>query len=450
MKKLLLSTVAISLMFGAPNADLKQKIKSLESELNQLKSQVSDMNDDIDDLNDRVDENELQSALNKIKWSAEFETTVANFYGRRTNPQTQTTQNFTNTNKWFMKLMLNMEAKINDKTRFTGRLMMSKAWSQSVPSAYAGMDMYQGRVNGTSALYVERAYVDYKFTPNFIMTIGRQPSSDGPGMSLKYDTPRKSTYPALLFNGAADGIVFTYKAPLTVRVAYGKGYEWQDPQYEWTAPNGGIKDTNVYGAFIEGKLPVGSRGFWQLSYVKTTDLFSNTNGSQANQNVNLGNYTHYGFYAESYNIVPKLDAFISTAISKPSPNGSTAMVDLNGDGVAETPVKLNQKTGYAYHIGARYTLPKNVKVGYEFNHGSKYWFSFTGNIYDPMNKMAIRGYVHDIYAIYHLDMFQYIRANFMYARNKYNFNGWYFAPNGEPQSIDDIYKMIALTYDLRF
>ena len=174
MKKLALSLVALM----ALNAG------SLEEKVKELEKKIEAINADIEELYNRADENEFQASLNKIKWGAEFETTIANFHGYDDNG---TVNSFSNNGKVFMKLRLNMHSKINEKTKFTGRLSMYKYWGEAGLSPYL-QDSNEGRIDGGSTLYVERAYVDYKITPNFIATIGRQPSSDGPGKSLINDT----------------------------------------------------------------------------------------------------------------------------------------------------------------------------------------------------------------------------------------------------------------------
>jgi len=414
------------------------------SEVAKLKEQIKDLQSQIDELYERVDENELAASLNKIKWGGELEVNVGNYYGKRNGDK------YGNLNKWDLRLKLNMEAKINEKTKFTGRLMMTKAFADSTPVAQAYLDSEEGRVDTDAKLYVERAYVDYKFTPNFIMTIGRQPSSDGPGMSLKYDTPRKSTYPALLFNGSADGIVFTYKSKIaTFRAAYGKGYQYDSINYHYLTDNNGLKDTDVFGFFAERKIVPEKIGdnLVIFSAVKSIHI-SPFNGES------LGSYDHLGLYFENNKAFKSnFNYFISLAYANPHSNGKTSLlaIDANDDGQPDMaiPVQLNKKDGYAYHIGMRYDF-KKIKLGYEFNHGSKYWFAYTANYQDPQNKLAVRGNVHDVYAIYRFDMFQYIRCGFTYADLNYNFEGLPFAPNGEPQKVNDNYKTVYLNYDVRF
>lgn len=113
----------------AMNKKLLNKINKLEKELQAFKK---DYNEQIDDLNDRVDENEFQSALNRIKWGGEFETTAGNYWGRLgsiTGYKKGST--FNNHNKWDLKLRLTMRADINDRTKFTGRLSMYKGGHQT-------------------------------------------------------------------------------------------------------------------------------------------------------------------------------------------------------------------------------------------------------------------------------------------------------------------------------
>ena len=292
-----------------------------------------------------------------------------------------------------------------------------------------------------------------------MITIGRQATTDGPGMNLKYDTQRKATYPALLFNGAADGVVLTYKIKntsvpkLKFRFAYGKGYQWQDPGYGWVAENPGIKDTDVYALFAEGSIDSENMGrnLWIITGVKTINLITNPYDTNATTNQNLGDYEHFGIYFENLKAFDtKLNYFLSYAYCKPHGNGKVGITDLNNDGVPETPVKLLKKSGYAYHLGFRYDASRHWKYGYEYNYGSKYWFSFSTNLLDPTNKLAIRGHVHDFYLMYKMDIFQYLRAGLTYGRCDYNFMGMYYAVNGEPDRIDMKVKYLYVTYDVRF
>ena len=149
---------------------LLKKVDQLEKDLKKFKGTYEE---DMDDLNERVDDNEFQASLNRIKWGGEFETTVGNYWGRQgsmTTPQgVMPGQKFNNHNKWDLKLRLNMESRINDRTKFTGRLSMYKGWASQKSLDMVG-DSATGRINGGSTIFVERAYIDYKITNNFTYT----------------------------------------------------------------------------------------------------------------------------------------------------------------------------------------------------------------------------------------------------------------------------------------
>ena len=113
-------------------------------------------------------------------------------------------------------------------------------------------------------------------------------------------------------------------------------------------------------------------------------------------------------------------------------------------------VKLLNKSGYAYHIGLRYDIKNNFKIGYEFNHGSRYWFSFSSNVADPLNKLAARGNVNDFYLIYNLDMNQYFRLGYTRADIDYAGSGMYYWMNGEPNKVDEYYDVYILLMMLDF
>ena len=432
------------------DADVEKLIKKVESLEKEIKQFRHDYDEEVEDLNARVDDNEFQASLNRIKWGGEFETTVGNYWGRVGSNPMSSGEKFNNHNKWDLKLRLNMESYINDRTKFTGRLSMYKGWASQRSWDSAIGDSATGRINGGSSIFVERAYIDFKILDNLIATIGRQPSNDGPGMNLKNNTPRKSTYPSILFNGNADGVVLTYKLPKivpngAVRVAYGKGFQWSDSTYGYTANQNELKDLNVYGAIAEGSLPFSKMGnnLIVLSATLGKDFVADPTGSDTENNENLGDFRHYGIYFENNKFFGTgLNYFISLAMSDPDGNGKSYNTPYG-------PMTLLNKKGYAYHIGARYDIG-SFKVGAEYNHGSKYWFSYTSGSYDPLNKIATRGSVSDFYLMYQIDMNQFLRAGYTDVEYKYTGSGWHIAVNGEPAPTDDYIKLLYLNYNVKY
>ncbi len=435
------------------NQKLLKKIEALQAQLNALKEENQEQ---FDDLNDRVDQNEFEATTNRIKWGGSIEMSDSNFKGTTGSIKNiMAGRDYDNKNKLTSKLKLTMDANINKKTKFHGRLSMYKNWADSTASTMI-QDPNEGKISnsGTSGLFVERAYIDYKINKTFTVTIGRQPSSDGPGLSLLNNTPRQATYPALLFDGNADGIVLTAKMgnnPIfkhtKFRIAYGKGFQKDDNQYGFLANENSVKDLNVYGLFYEGKLDIKDMGpnLFVLSFVKATDFVGNAVNVNPPNNKNLGDINLAGLYFENNHAFgTNLNYFFSLGMSDAKPNGKTVNYGIMTN---NQNVSLIDGKGYAYQIGLRYDASKKFKVGYEFNHGSQKWFSFTQGSEDPMNKLATRGNVYDVYGIYQMDMNQFVRAGYTKIDYDYTGSGWHI---GTPIPTDDEAKRLYMTYNVKF
>ena len=460
INKIGLSIVLIASLALTANAkvysqnDMDKVLKRLDTLEKTIKEQQEQNLDEIDALNERADENEFQATMNRIKWGGEFELTDNFIKGKNGSmPDMNILGNeYSDKNKWTTKLRLTMESKINDKTKFTGRLSMYKNWSDSSISYLA--DPAEGKKPvGTSGIYVERAYVDYSPIKMLTLTLGRQPSSDGPGMTLIENTQRKSTYLALLFDGAADGLVATVKlAPTSkmnpiIRGAYGKGFQNQANYSPYLASASSIDDLNVYGAFYEMSIPIESMGnnLLVLSYVHATDFIGHPQNFDEPNNQNLGDIDLAGVYFENNNAFGiNINYFISMGWNIPKDNGKTVNF---GELTGNQDVTLLKENGSAYQIGIRYDFDIGIKLGYEFNHGSKYWYSFTNGSSDLLNKLATRGSVNDIYGIYQLDLNQFIRLGYTMIDYDYTGSGWHI---GEPMKTDDYINRGYIVYNLRF
>ena len=450
IKKLGLSVVLLTSVAFTANAKTYSQ-EDMDKVLERLDKLESSTSESIDELYDRVDENEFEATMNRIKWGAELEVTDNFLEGQATDnvggKQTGTAYksfDYSINNLWTTKLRLSMDADVNEKTKFTGRLSMYKNWSDSIFNTTA--DPAQGRKPvGDSGIYVERAYVDYSPIKSLTFTLGRQPSSDGPGMTLIENTKRKSTYPALLFDGAADGAVVTYKLasgssmnPI-LRAAYGKGFQ-NDMNYSpYAAKENELKDLDVYGAFFEMNLPFSSMGenLVVLSYVSGKNFVGSPLDSNSSHNRNLGDIDLAGVYFENNKAFgTSFNYFASAGLSMPTSNGESY-----------AGMKLINSKGYAFHIGARYDFDFGVKLGYEYNQGSEYWFSFTQGSSDLLNKLATRGSVNDLYALYQIDMNQFVKLGYTMIDYDYTGSGWHI---GAPQKTDDYVNRAYMTYNLRF
>lgn len=472
---------------------LSERLDKVEKELSQMKGETTylkeetanikrDTNEQLDELNDRADDNEFQAALNKVKFGFDMDTSVHFLDGEMGGEDVDAKE------KWTSVFHLNMNANINDRTKFTGRVGVSRNWSDY--TVRTTNDYEQGRsANGGTALYLERAYIDYKILDNFIITIGRQPGSDGPGSNLKNNSVRQATYPSLIFNANGDGVVLTYKPDIpgltdeAVRLIYAKMYQWDnDASFVGTEE---IEDARIYGAMFETKLPLGSMGdnLMILWGARTNDLTINPT-SLDNLSMNVGDLTYANLYFENNHAFgSNLSYFVSGAYMKGSGavdnyekiQGKLTEMKLNdvaaqymaagmdstsaiqaaqskinetARATADGGASLNEEDAWALNVGARYDFTDTWKLGYSYFHGSKYWYGLqASNASDPLRITQTRGDAHDIYVIYQIDLNQFFRLS--YTHIDYDYTNWGSPVGGAVKSDDDV-SDIMLTYNVRF
>ncbi|MEA2100233.1 MAG: DUF3373 family protein, partial [Campylobacterota bacterium] len=302
-----------------------------------------------------------------------------------------------------------------------------------------------------------------------ILTLGRQPSSDGPSHQFKDNSVRKSTYSALSFDGAADGVVATINLQkvskvdgMALRIGYGKGYQDQSAGSYVGNPTG-IKDSNVLGLFFDTGLGLDGSLF-QVSAVSATDIVSGVPGD----NKNIGDMMLYTAMFEFTDVADSgLDVFAHYAVSQAKPNGEASNYNGMNVGLLQTnmlggtTVSTDQIDGSAYWVGARYTIPvndmKNPRIGFEYNHGDENWFSFTQGSNDLTNKLATRGSAMEVYYIQPINRYAHIRLGAQMIDYNYTGSGYQIgtpmkvanigvmAPN-ELDTLDNYYLLFNVAY----
>lgn len=467
---LILSACLLSSSLFAKNTD--DEITKLQKQLAQIQAELAEIRKEreaqakqneavkaeLADLNDRADETEFQAALSKVKFGLEFSTAVSN-----TNYKVSG-QDYSANNKWMNELHLNMNADINDKTKFYGRLSMAKNWSQMGWSG-SPLDLDAGRNTRSSGpvLYVDRAYLDYYITPEWIATIGRQPGTDGPGSNLRNNALRQSTYPALAINALGDAAVITYKPEslqdhkVAIRAAYGKTYQWDEESgkvRDWMSDQKDA-DANLYYAAVEGELPIEGMGDNLIIFnvAHMTDFALPIPGSMLlgddDEVVNLGNLTLANIHFENYKAFgTNFNWFASLGYSNGSNNEINPLLSIALQSKGYGNGKFNEKDGYAVHVGGRYDFTKALKVGYEFFWGSRYWYTMSRpSINDPLNIRMTRGTAHDFYVIYQLDRYQFLRLSYTNIQNIWGNRGLPFSGAKKDKARAD---NIMLMYNVKF
>ncbi len=439
---------------------------------------------DIDEIYNTLDELETKKIQNKINFGAELRTRV-DFFNSENYTYVDMTRFMENLNSgtsyfasgsdaavhepghkdyanWFNRYRLVLDAKVTDSIDFRGRLSGGSYWGDS-DSGDAFFNRSQVFLGGhSSGLGLDRFYIDW--IPQGLpfplaLTVGRQPASEGPPFEFRENTVRQSTYPALLFNGIADGLVATLGLERYVklkksglRFAYGKAYHSDSDSLLTPFPfldDNEAGDSDMYAGFFESEIPGLQDSLMVFSYARIYGLPIIFSGplepTYGFFNENLGDMELWGVHFQAADVLDSgLDLFFSYAGNKSSPEAPSS-IGLLSWGNTES------QSGQALYAGFRYTVPftplNNPKLGFEYNHGSKNWYSMTVGCPDMFNKLATRGSVYDLYYIQPVNKHLFFRLGYMRAEYDYTGSGSYL---GEPGETDALLENMYLFMDIQF
>jgi hypothetical protein len=382
------------------------------------------------------------------------------------------------------RLRLKLDAPITENVSVTARLSMYKVFGDST-----GVQVFNGQpstlnIDGTTAgvpngdmIRVERAYFTWNKIggSKFFLSIGRRPSTDGPPMNYRDDELRGGTPSGALINYQFDGLTFGYHLGqhTVFRFCYGLGYESGFGNGDLLKrPEDRLKDVHFAGGNLD--LWTSEKTLLQLTFARAFNVTDGFNGLLVLPNnpltgdsvgapvimrftpsANLGNINLAGI-----NLTRKFrqwDVYGSLNFVALRPNGITTPFGGLGSDPFETPQSHN---GYMFYAGARYSFKNEdrTKAGFEFNHGSKYWFNFAqaeDDIIAP--KTNTRGNVFETYLTHRINSRFIVKADYIYYNYNYSGSGWHV---GAPKLLDSspilgfpTYKkaqMLTLSTTVRF
>lgn len=436
---------------------------------------------DIDNIYDTLDVVETKALKDRINWGAELRTRVDNYklsdlgpndvqikYVNGVPTASPMSGDEDDDNNWTNRFRLNMDAQINPTLSFHGRMTVYKNWGDSDYTAISLYnDMNRAHRPETSGVKLDRAYIDW--IPDFVVpiavTVGRHPSSEGPPLEYKENRPRQSTYPGLLFDAENDGLVVTLGLERYTglknsgwRLAYGKGYHTDDDDSSSFSffDDEYAEDTDMYATFLESEIPGLQNSLVVLSYAHMTDLPSSFLGQDSP--VNVGDMDLYGIHMQASSfLASRFDIFASWAANRSDTNGEavdysavfgypagTVNMGLLSDGTED-------RSGSSIFAGVRYTIPftplHDPKIGFEYNHGSKYWMSMTMASTEMFNKLATRGDAYELYYIQPVNENLFFRAGYTVIEYDYTGSGSHL---GQPAETDAELENYYLLMDVRF
>jgi hypothetical protein len=369
------------------------------------------------------------------------------------------------------RLRLNLDSRINDDLSVTARLSMYKAWGDST-----GVQVFDGQpssmnIDGTTAgvpngdmLRVERAYFTWNHVggSNLYLSVGRRPSTEGPPLNFRQDEPRGGTPSGALIDFQFDGITVGYhfSDKMVWRLCYGVGYQSGFGNGNiLKTPADRLKDTHLIGANLD--LFSTDNTFIQATYAHAFNVTDGFNGllvlpvnpvtgdpvtapvvMRYTPSANLGAIDLFGVNLNRK--FRNVDLYLSGNYSGTRPNGMTSPFGGLMSDPFETPVDRNGGMVYA---GVRYSVPQDdgrTKFGFEFNHGSKYWFNFAqaeDDIIAP--KTDTRGNVYETYLTHRIYDRFLLKLGFIRYNYNYSGSGWHV---GAPKDLNTLNILGFPTY----
>lgn len=352
-----------------------------------------------------------------------------------------------------------IDAPVAENMSFSARLSMYKVFGDST-----GVQVFNGQPNtlnidGTTSgvpnsdqLRVERAYFTWNKIggSNFFLSIGRRPSTNGPPLNYRQDEMRAGTPSGALIDYQFDGITFGYNVSenTILRFCYGLGYESGFGNGELLKmPADRLKDVH----FLGGNFDIWSsdKMLIQATVARAFDVTDGFNGLTVLPNnpltgepvgapvvmrftpsTNVGSINLAGFTITRK--INHFDLFASINYVGLRPNGTTTPFGGMMSDPFETPVN---RDGAMFYVGARYNFgtEERTKLGFEFNHGTKYWFNFAqaeDDIIAP--KTNTRGEVYEGYALHRINNRFTLKGSYIFYNYRYSGSGWHL---GAPKDL---------------
>jgi hypothetical protein len=473
----------------AADDSLKAEIAALKVQMAELKEAQSKVN--YEALKAQLMEVKAHDAGDNIKWTVDFRTAYDiidqdQSAGMAMTPQfsgttftgykmTPATAKSSSNSIWTNKLTLGMAAQPVDNLVFKGALGFYKAFGESSIGNYSmfqNFDWYgSSKPQGENVIRLKEAYLlyfgemgDMPYTASF----GRRPSTDGFMTNLRADNAHPASPVGHNINMEFDGASFKFDfdkltgvSGLYFKICLGRGFSDTTGAYAYDfseAYGSGFAnpDMDIAGlliqAYDDGQYKVMANVFqaWNVMGMKMAasdtlnpagptltptgfmdvgDMYGASLSLQVN---GIGN--------EINDFLDDTVFFASYAMMKTDPNNVDAFSGFGPFNSAMNGMlgSTERETGYSYYTGINMPgFMESDRIGLEYNHGSKYWRSFTyGEDTLAGSKLATRGDAYEIY--YNLPLVsKNLTAQIRYTYMDYDYAGsdMFFGMTGNPDGL---------------
>ena len=357
-----------------------------------------------------------------------------------------------------LNLRINMTAQMDENMRFFGRLIASRSSQNNERLCVLSRNITAESETVSTVIDFDRAYVDWLVGERggkWYLSAGILPTSGGSSSNMIEDSPRKSMFPSLIFDAnVMGGIVTADISNQTgldksfIRFIHGKAFTLDAKQFYYQCNRETIRNMDVTGLFAETQLPGFADsllylGINEAANIKAVPYLGSSSASIELKTLDsLGDITNISAGIELRRLGGSLDWFLHAALSDPDGNSHTMDFTDTSPTLDATTAYTNASYarggllsdgGRAFYSGVRYHVSPALKLGAEYNEGSKYWWSATQGSEDVFNKLATRGHAGEFYLNYQFNRVIDTRIGYLHIHENYTGSGWHF---GEPASKD--------------
>jgi hypothetical protein len=456
----------------APGAEPDQEPAEGDAEA----ERVDELEERLGYLEDAMDEVEKRAVLDRLQLGLDYRMILNRFEYRGPTPepydQVTTQTELTTSEIWSHRLVIPMRAEVTRSLRFTARLAMFKHFGDNDQAPFF-LDFQGSRVPRDAGLQVEHAWLDWFVTDWLALSAGRLSylGRNPPG-ELKENTGyRVPTWGLNLIDGEYEAATVTLtpwasKLPdLYVRAFYVSWFsDFDDPRGDYAFLGTGQSNPRILGTIADMRIPKLGSTYIQIGYLAVPNVpglpipipnptydpdmdFTNApapyNGSLLFPSVqpsSLGTFQSVSALVETLDVRLggglALDAFVGGSVGFSAPNDSAIEYELPNPAMPDTRVSTpffvlpgagDSDSGLSgtFLAGLRLSLPRwgrpePLKLGFEYNYGSRYSLSFATPNEHLVSKWTVRGQAFDGYVIvpvYRDRMF--VRAGVLFIDNQY-------------------------------
>ena len=362
------------------------------------------------------------------------------------------------------RLWLNFDYKPNEHLDFNTKIAFNKVFGHPAvlaPNGKAPFDSFDWIASSTNTddgLRVKNAYINYRDYSFFGADIpwrfgvGRRPTSYTKLISLRDDQGANAPLGHIIsaeFDGGSLGLNLSKVSNISgmsFKLASGRAISYVHPSLSATPNVDWGKNINMFNINF---VPYSSSNLHtELQALKITNLVDikgsgyAQDGSFNPNNFNPAFDTLGDIYLASFML-----SYVAPTLNNTTFFASVAMSQTDPDKNRQMFSSSNSKRGTSYWLGTQWipTFLKDVKIGAEYNHGSKYWRSFTyGEDTVSGSKMATRGDAYELY--FTKDLMEGLSFQARYTYMDYDYtgsDGFVGSQTGTPIKVADIQKYLA-------